>query len=246
MPLLTSTRYWCIVPAAGIGARMGAGIPKQYLTLDGQTILERSLSRILTLPDLAGIVVPLSSEDTYWTSLTILQHPLVHTIHGGASRADSVLNGLNYLADKAHSTDWVLVHDAARPCVTMDSILKLRDELISNQVGGILALPVSDTIKQVSSQHQIQTTVDRSLLWQAQTPQMFRYKVLRDCLIQALGDCETVTDESSAVELCGYKPQVVEGRSDNIKITRPDDLVLAEFILQQQEKQLEKQQEKPL
>jgi 2-C-methyl-D-erythritol 4-phosphate cytidylyltransferase len=162
----------------------------------------------------------------------------VHTIHGGASRADSVLNGLNYLADKAHALDWVSVHDAARPCVTLSSIQKLCDELAASDVGGILAVPVSDTLKQVTNQNEIQTTVDRNSLWQAQTPQLFRYKLLRDCLVQSLAKNEIITDESSAVELCGYKPQVVEGRTDNIKITRPDDLLLAEFILQQQEKQL--------
>lgn len=238
MPLLTPARYWFVIPAAGIGSRMSAEKPKQYLVLGDKTILEHTLLRILTLPNLAGIVVPLNSEDTYWTSLTILQHPLVHTIHGGASRADSVLNGLNYLADKAHALDWVLVHDAARPCVTLSSIQKLCDELVGSDIGGILAVPVSDTLKQVANNNEIQTTVDRSPLWQAQTPQLFRYKLLRDCLIQSLANNEIITDESSAVELCGYKPQVVEGRNDNIKITRPDDLLLAEFILTQQEKHL--------
>lgn len=236
MPLLTPSRYWFVIPAAGIGARMGADKPKQYLMLGGKTILEHTLQRILTLPNLAGVIVPLSSEDVYWTSLTILQHPLVHTIHGGEARADSVLNGLNYLADKAHAQDWVLVHDAARPCVTIASIQTLCNELKTSHIGGILAVPVSDTLKQITNKDEIQTTVDRSALWQAQTPQLFRYKLLHDCLMQTLASNENITDESSAVELCGYKPKVIEGRSDNIKITRPDDLLLAEFILQQQEK----------
>lgn len=238
MPLLTSPRYWFVIPAAGIGARMGAGKPKQYLMLGDKTILEHTLLRILTLPDLAGVIVPLSSDDSYWTSLTILQHPLVHTIHGGASRADSVLNGLHYLADKSHALDWVLVHDAARPCVTLSSIQTLCDQLAGSDIGGILAVPASDTLKQVINKNEIQTTIDRSALWQAQTPQMFRYKLLRDCLAQSIANNEIITDESSAVELCGYKPQVIEGRNDNIKITRPDDLILAEFILKQQEKHL--------
>ncbi len=238
MPLLTPPRNWFVIPAAGIGARMGAGKPKQYLVLGDKTILEHTLLRILTLPNLAGVVVPLSSDDSYWTSLTILQHPLVHTIHGGASRADSVLNGLNYLADKAHALDWVLVHDAARPCVTLSSIKKLCDELADSNVGGILSVPVSDTLKKIANKNEIQTTVDRSSLWQAQTPQMFRYQLLRDCLTKTIANNENITDESSAVELCGYKPRVIEGRTDNIKVTRPDDLLLAEFILQQQEKQL--------
>ena len=238
MPLLTPPSYWFVIPAAGIGSRMGAGKPKQYLMLGSKTILEHTITRILSLPNLAGIVVPLNSQDNFWTSLTILQHPLVHTVHGGAQRADSVLNGLNYLADKAHNQDWVLVHDAARPCVTIENIQKLCDDLIGDEVGGILAVPVSDTLKQVASANKIQTTVDRSALWQAQTPQLFRYKLLRDCLIQALARNESITDESSAAELCGYQPKVVEGRTDNIKVTRPDDLLLAEFILKQQEKAL--------
>lgn len=234
MPLLTPPRYWFVIPAAGIGSRMGADKPKQYLMLGNKTILEHTITRILNLPNLAGVVVPLSIQDNFWKSLTILQHPLVHTIHGGAQRADSVLNGLNYLADKAHNQDWVLVHDAARPCVTIENIQKLCDDLAGNEVGGILAVPVSDTLKQVVS-NKIQTTVDRSALWQAQTPQLFRYKLLRDCLIQTLARSENITDESSAVELCGYQPKVVEGRTDNIKVTRPDDLLLAEFILKQQD-----------
>lgn len=228
-------RYWFVIPAAGVGSRMGADKPKQYLILGSKTILEHTITRILSLPNLAGIVVPLSSQDNFWASLTILQHPLVHTIHGGAQRADSVLNGLNYLADKAHDQDWVLVHDAARPCVTIDTIQKLCDDLAGDEVGGILAVPASDTLKQVASSNKIQTTVDRSALWQAQTPQLFRYKLLRDCLTQSLARNENITDESSAVELCGYQPKVVEGRTDNIKITRPDDLSLAEFILKQQD-----------
>jgi len=234
----SSSRYWFIVPAAGVGARMDADKPKQYLMMGGKTIIERTLSRILNFPDLAGIVVPLGREDSYWNSLGILQHPMVHTIYGGINRADSVLNGLHYLADKAHDQDWVLVHDAARPCVTLSSIQKLCDQLADSDVGGILAVPVSDTLKQVADKNEIQSTLDRRPLWQAQTPQLFRYKLLRDCLTQTLANNHLITDESSAVELCGYKPQVVEGRNDNIKITRPDDLLLAEFIVKQQEKHL--------
>ncbi len=238
MPLSNSPRYWCVIPAAGIGTRMGAGKPKQYLLLGDKSILEHTLLRILNLPNLAGVVVALSAEDVYWKSLSVFHHPLVHTTIGGKNRADSVLNGLDYLKDKVHDHDWILVHDAARPCVTLSSIKKLCDELADSEIGGILSVPVSDTIKQVANKNKIQTTVDRSPLWQAQTPQMFRYQLLRDCLSKTIANNENITDESSAVELCGYKPQVIEGRSDNIKVTRPDDLLLAEFILQQQEKHL--------
>jgi len=238
MPSSKCPRYWFVIPAAGVGARMNADKPKQYLLLADKTILEHTLDRILTMPNLAGIVVAISKEDSYWTSLSIRQNPLIHVVNGGEERADSVLNGLNYLADQLAADDWVLVHDAARPCVTLSTIKKLCDELAENEVGGILAVPVSDTLKQVINKNEIQTTIDRRSLWQAQTPQAFRYKLLRDCLTQTLARNQTITDESSAVELCGYVPKVIEGRTDNIKITRPDDLMLAEFILKQQEKNL--------
>jgi 2-C-methyl-D-erythritol 4-phosphate cytidylyltransferase len=231
-------RYWFVIPAAGIGARMNANKPKQYLLLADKTILEHTLQRILTMPNLSGIVVAISKEDVYWKSLSVSQNPLVHIVNGGEERAHSVLNGLDYLANKIAADDWVLVHDAARPCVTISNVKKLCDELAENDVGGILAIPVSDTLKQVVNKNEIQTTIDRRPLWQAQTPQAFRYKLLRDCLTQTLERNENITDESSAVELCGYVPRVVEGRTDNIKITRPDDLLLAEFILKQQEKNL--------
>lgn len=235
---VTRPRYWFVIPAAGIGARMKADKPKQYLLLSNKTVLEHTLSRISALPGLAGIVVALGADDIYWTSLPVFKSPLIHNIQGGESRAESVLNGLNYLADKAHAEDWILVHDAARPCVTLASIQQLCDELAQSETGGILAVPVSDTLKHIANHNQIQTTVDRKSLWQAQTPQMFRYQLLRDCLSKTLANNETITDESSAVELCGYTSVVVEGRSDNIKITRPDDLLLAEFILTQQEKNI--------
>lgn len=234
MPSAISPRYWFVVPAAGVGARMNANKPKQYLQLNDKTILEHTLQRILMVPHLAGVVVVIDKDDCYWNTLPISKHLLIHAIEGGVLRANSVLNGLHYLADKVDAQDWILVHDAARPCITLDSISLLCSTLETSEVGGILALPVSDTLKQVAEKNIIQTTVDRHSLWHAQTPQMFRYKLLRDCLMQAMARHETITDESSAVEICGFMSHVVEGRSDNIKITRPDDLLLAEFILQQQ------------
>ena len=229
-------RYWFVVPAAGIGARMQTEKPKQYLTLNSKTIIEHTLERLLSVPNVAGIVVAISCDDQYWKNLAVSQHPQIYTVEGGAERAHSVLNSLRYLADKAHQADWVLVHDAARPCVTLNSIIALVDTLKTSDIGGVLAVPVSDTLKQVATDHHIQKTVDRHALWQAQTPQMFRYQLLHDCLEKNLAAKQIITDESSAVELCGYFSQVVEGRSDNIKITRVDDLSLAEFILQQQKK----------
>lgn len=227
-------RYWFVVPAAGVGARMNASVPKQYLTLHGKTVLEHTLERILQVSNLAGIVVAIGEFDKHWNGLSIASHPLIHRIDGGAERANSVLNSLHFLQDKAAANDWVLVHDAARPCVTLENIETLCNELAINTVGGILAIPVSDTIKHVDERALIQKTIDRRCLWQAQTPQMFRYQLILDCLSQTLSRNENITDESSAVELCGYQPQVIEGRADNIKITRPDDLRLAEFILNNQ------------
>ncbi|RZA06837.1 MAG: 2-C-methyl-D-erythritol 4-phosphate cytidylyltransferase [Moraxellaceae bacterium] len=232
------SHYWAIVPAAGIGTRMNADIPKQYLMLDGRTILEHTLSRLLLIPGLKGIVVAIAPNDSVWTSLSISKNPLIHSVIGGSERADSVLNALHFLNDKISGQDWVLVHDAARPCISLSSISKLCNDLASDTVGGILAVPVSDTIKNVVMDNSILHTVDRRSLWQAQTPQLFRYKLLRDCLSQTLYRKENITDEASSVELCGYTAKVVEGRSDNIKITRPDDLLLAEFILRNQKNQL--------
>lgn len=214
---------------------MCAAKPKQYLLLNDKTILEHSLHRLLQLPFLKGIVVAIASDDDYWPSLDISNNSLIHVVEGGAERSVSVLNALHFLADKITPADWVMVHDAARPCVTGISIEVLCAQLADDEVGGILAVPVTDTIKKVDDKNAIEQTIDRRALWQAQTPQLFRFGVLRDCLMQMLARHESITDEASAVELCGYTAKVVEGDSDNIKITRPGDLALAEFILLKQE-----------
>ncbi|MES2824550.1 MAG: 2-C-methyl-D-erythritol 4-phosphate cytidylyltransferase [Pseudomonadota bacterium] len=239
---LSNAHYWIIVPAAGVGSRMGSEIPKQYLTLGAKTIIEHTLERLLGLSFVAGIVIVISENDTHWPELPISKHPLIYSVAGGAERAISVLNGLHYLYEKIQPQDWVLVHDAARPCVTLANIETLCATLSDDAVGGILATLVSDTLKQVDAKNTILKTIDRRSLWQAQTPQLFRYQLLCDCLSQTLVRGENITDEASAVELCGYAPKVVEGRSDNIKITRADDLLLAAFILQQQEKTLQLQE----
>ncbi len=235
-PLLTPACYWVIVPAAGLGTRMGSSIPKQYLILGSKSILEHTLDRLLKIPSVVGVVVAVSEADNHWPNLAISQHPLIHTVVGGLERANSVSNVLNFLQNKVRAHDWILVHDAARPCVSLANIQMLCASLVDDPVGGILALPVGDTIKQVDDHQGIVSTVDRRKLWQAQTPQLFRYALLVDCLAHALLQKANITDESSAIELCGYSPKVIEGRSDNIKITRPDDLLLATFILRQQEK----------
>ncbi len=224
---------WIVVPAAGIGSRMGAVCPKQYLPLAGKTVLENTLERLLKLPDIAGIVLVLHAEDHHWNTMSLAQNPKIHKIIGGDERCNSVLNALDFLARKAATDDWVLVHDAARPCVSLDSIIELVDVVQQHSVGGILGVPVSDTLKQVEG-GSIQSTANRNLLWHAQTPQMFRLGLLQTCLQRALSEGKVITDESSAVECYGYHPLMVQGRSDNIKITRPEDLAIAAMLIQQQ------------
>lgn len=225
--------YWIIVPAAGVGARMEADCPKQYLPLSGKTVIEHTLERLLSLPGMAGIYLVLGVGDTYWNELPLAQNNCIHRVTGGAERCDSVLNALEQLYEVASVDDWVLVHDAARPCVDTLSILRLIEQVKTHPVGGILGVPVSDTLKQVSDSL-IDSTVDRRLLWQAQTPQMFRLGLLHDCLRRGLIEGKLITDESSALESYGYQPLIVQGRSDNIKITRPEDLAIAAVLLQQQ------------
>lgn len=231
---VSDRRCWALVPAAGLGARMGADLPKQYLPLNGKTLLEQTLSRLLALPDLAGVVLALSPTDPHWEHLPLAGDARIAVVDGGTERSRSVLNGLNYLTLQARADDWVLVHDAARPCVSTGSIEALRRHCADHPVGGILAVPVGDTLKRVE-EGEIGATCDRRGLWQAQTPQLFRYELLHQCLARACAQGEAVTDEASALELAGYRPRVFEGRTDNIKVTRPEDLALAEVILQQRE-----------
>jgi 2-C-methyl-D-erythritol 4-phosphate cytidylyltransferase len=230
-------RIWAIVPAAGSGRRMGQAQAKQYLSLSDKTLIEHTLTRLLAIDAISEIVVALSETDTNFEALPLAKHPKIQTTLGGRERSDSVLAALNSLQQKARSSDWVLVHDAARCCIRVAAINRLLDELSDDEVGGILGVPASDTLKSVSPHSRIQATVDRGSIWQAQTPQLFRYGLLRDALQQALGQNLAVTDEASAVELAGYQPKMVRGDYDNIKITHPEDRVIAAAILQQQEQE---------
>lgn len=228
-------RYWAIIPAAGVGRRMRSEVPKQYLPLGERTVLEHTLHRIALHPLIAEIVVVISEDDTHWKKLHLdwVAKP-VKTVFGGAERCHSVLNGLQAISRQADDNDWVLVHDAARPCVRPDDIEKLITQC-RDDVGGILAIPVSDTMKQCSAQGLSERTVDRNNLWHALTPQMFHLGKLRDALTQALNKKLLVTDEAMAMEQAGYQPRLVEGHADNIKITRPEDLALAAFFIKQQQ-----------
>ena len=232
-------KYWAVVPAAGVGKRMGGDRPKQYLPIAGKTVLEHSLDRLLDCSEINGVVVAISAGDEYWKDLNYQHEKPVLLASGGKERSDSVLNALHELSQTADDNDWVLVHDAARPCVRQEDIQKLIQSCKDHPVGGILAVPVKDTIKKSndtaetqlteSCLPEIRETVDRSKLWHAQTPQMFHLGSLRDALSKALGAGVEVTDEASAVEWAGHKPLLVEGHADNIKITRQEDVNLAVF-----------------
>lgn len=231
-----SVRFWGVIPAAGIGSRMGAAQPKQYLTLRGKTILEHSIVRLAAHPRISGLMIALNPQDELWSmqNLAYINRPL-YTTQGGTERADSVLNALKALSRYADEQDWVLVHDAARPCLRSGDMDRLIEQLMHHPVGGLLGLPVTDTMKRTNTNDEVVATVPRDHLWRALTPQMFRLAMLRDALQEATALGLRVTDEASAMEAAGYAPLMVEGHADNIKITRPEDLALAQMYLEQQE-----------
>ena len=217
-----------IVPAAGIGSRMGAECPKQYLSLEGKCILEHTLERLLSHPAIARVIVALAPHDRWFETLAVAADPRVWRVEGGSERAWSVLNGLHVAQG-----EWVLVHDAARPCLTHGDL----DRLIATAMacdGAIIGSRVRDTMKRTDAAGNILATVDREQLWHALTPQMFPTGPLRRALEEGLALGAAITDEASAMERAGFAVRMVEGRADNIKVTRPEDLSLAELYLQQQ------------
>ncbi len=263
-----SPALWAVVPAAGIGSRMQSEVPKQYLPINGRTVLETTLLRLLRIQSLKGIMVVLSPDDDYFADLPLhrlftREAPKVLTALGGAERANSVLNGLKALRlQGAKTSDWVLVHDAARPCVKPSSLEKLiatirkiersisvnsgsngssqecseLDDSKRKKIGGaLLAAPVADTLKQAESDRHVLKTVPRQNIWQAHTPQCFQLGELTEALSQALSEQAIITDEASAIEYVGGQVMLVEDTRDNIKITQPEDLALAAFILAEQE-----------
>lgn len=240
----SAKKYWAILPAAGVGSRMQADRPKQYLSISvadqQKLVIQHTLDRLLEYPLFEKIVVVVSKTDPYWAELDYRDNDKIIVADGGKERCDSVLNGLNALADLASDNDVVAVHDIARPCITHQDLDKLFSELNSSaSVGAILANPVRDTMKRGvintnSSKNVIDHTVEREQLWHALTPQVFSYALLKQAMEEALSANHSVTDEASAVEYLNHQPLLVEGRSDNIKITRPQDLQLAELFLNQQ------------
>jgi 2-C-methyl-D-erythritol 4-phosphate cytidylyltransferase len=213
---------------------MGAGVPKQYLHLSGKPVVQHTLEVLTGHAQIAGVVIVISAEDQLWPNLSNSIHGDLRVAIGGAERCHSVLAGLNELVEVADDNDWVMVHDAARPCLRASDIDKMISDLSVSQWGGILAVPVGDTLKRCNKANAIESTVDRTHLWRALTPQMFRIGTLRSAISAALANNIVVTDEAQAIEAVGGIPQVVQGHADNIKITHPDDLALAEIFLQAQ------------
>ena len=254
-------RYWAVIPAAGIGSRMGMELPKQYLPLRGKPVIAHCLDRLTSHPKISGIVVALREDDADGAKL--LSNPVwngkpLYLAAGGEQRCHSVLNALSRLASIAADDDWVLVHDAVRPCLRHSDMDKLINTLAAHPTGGLLGVPLSDTIKRVAADdvqgralakgptnvaggrtpgaiHRVVETIARTELWRALTPQMFRLGALTRALTETIERGIEVTDDAEAMSLTGAAPVMIEGCADNIKITQPADLALAEFYLAQQE-----------
>lgn len=228
-------KYWAIIPAAGMGNRMQSDIPKQYFSIMGKKVLEHTLELFCQHAIIHKVIVAIASNDSIWDTLPLSRHEKLDRVDGGIERCHSVLNCLLSLTKVAGDNDWVLVHDAARPCVRVSDIDNLIESLKDDDTGGILALPARDTMKRADETHRVNETVERKGLWHALTPQMFRYKKLITAIQGCLEKEIIVTDEAQAIEFHGGKPFLVEGHQDNIKITHHADLALAEFYLKQQE-----------
>jgi 2-C-methyl-D-erythritol 4-phosphate cytidylyltransferase len=218
---------WAIVPAAGIGQRMSGALPKQYLAVNDKPILAHTLDVICQIPNVKKVIIPLHPDDHYWASLIDLPYDNVMTVMGGELRNDSVLNALTAIKNNAEPHDWVLVHDAVRPCVTVQDISELLAEINDHPVGGLWGVPVRDTLKQVDEHQNVEKTIDREFLWHAQTPQIFRFELLYQALQKTKYDKINITDDASAIEYLGYHPKMVQGNYTNIKITWPEDLIMA-------------------
>lgn len=230
-----NNRLWVVIPAAGIGKRMGVDIPKQYITVCDKAIIEHTVEKFTSRNDLQGILVALSNSDQHWSTLELSKNNKITTVTGGEERYKSVYNALCSLKNKAGDDDWILVHDAVRPCITtseIDQFIADLDHL--NGIGGILALPCFETMKKANTNHEIEETIDRKFIWHAQTPQMFRYKKLFLAIEKIMNENIFITDEAMAMELAGYKPILIQGTHSNIKITDQNDLKYLESFLRQE------------
>ena len=226
-------RRWAVVVAAGRGQRFGGEVPKQYASLLGRPVLSWSLGALLAEPSIEGVVVALARGDRRWRRIGESRDPRVSTCAGGERREQSVANALEALSNRAQDSDWVLVHDAARPCLRRDDLVGLIDATRDDPVGGLLAVPVADTLKADDGHGRSARTAPRELLWRALTPQMFRYGLLKRALALCIDRERPVTDEASAIEALGLRPLLVRGRADNIKLTNAEDRGIAEAILRQ-------------
>lgn len=221
-----------IVPAAGVGKRMQSQHPKQYLPLAGKTVIEHTLTKLLASQYVERVIVALGAEDGYFNDLDIAQHPQVIAVTGGKERVDSVLAALKASEQFASpAVAWSLVHDAARPCVQIEEIDRLVETCLAENCGGLLAVPVKDTMKRADAEQCVQQTVAREQLWHALTPQMYRTDELIQAIEQGLASGINITDESSAIEAAGLASMLVSASANNLKITQPEDLQLAEFLL---------------
>jgi 2-C-methyl-D-erythritol 4-phosphate cytidylyltransferase len=231
-----SPQFVVVVPAAGVGKRMLAGCPKQYLMIENKTILEHTTDRLLSHPAINKVIVALGEHDEYFAQTSLAKNSQVSIVVGGKERVDSVLAGINAIDQQQYP--WVLVHDAARPCVSHKDITALISHCLAKKVGGLLASPVRDTMKRTKitalDENQVLATVEREKLWHALTPQMYPVNELKNAIISGLETNVALTDESSAVELAGFPSLLISASSENIKITHPDDLALAAFYLNKQ------------
>jgi 2-C-methyl-D-erythritol 4-phosphate cytidylyltransferase len=225
-------RYHLIIPAAGSGRRFTAVLPKQYARLDSSTVIEHALAAFEADGDCASITLAIAAGDEQWPAIAE-RHARITAVEGGEQRAHSVRNALRSLATHVRNDDWVFVHDAARPCFSPDDLAALKHALADHAVGGLLAVPLADTLKRSSpgDAAEVAATLDRAGLWRAATPQVFRFGVLLPALDAAIESGRLPTDEAQAVEWAGHRPRLVAGRADNIKITTADDLQLASAIL---------------
>lgn len=222
---------WVVVPAAGKGSRFGGDVPKQYVQVFGRSLLHHTLALLCKHPGITGVQVVLARNDKRWPGWREMNGKPIKTCIGGVERADSVLAGLRELPDSVRERDWVLVHDAARPCLPVNDLGRLLEHGGSHSVGALLAEPVRDTIKRSNPRGESEQTVPRDTLWRAQTPQMFRRATLQRALETALASGLAITDEAMAVERLGLLPLLVEGSSCNLKVTTEDDLAVAQFWL---------------
>lgn len=232
---MTARTVQALIPAAGRSVRFGGTTLKQYAHLLGEPVLAHSIEAVSAHPAVGGVTVVLAPDDGIYDELIRPHYPQVQTVAGGDSRAESVRNGLASILERCPDCEWVLVHDAARPCLAASSLQRLLEQGLATRHGALLAVPVHDTLKRSGPDGCVDDTVDRKRFWAAQTPQLFPARALAEQLQAALAAGESPTDEAAAMERAGLRPLLVEGSRGNIKITGPEDLALAEFILQRQQ-----------